>query len=126
MDAAVSLNRCLVSCGLSGEESNLADALELQGEAFSLRRDPANLEQAFTEAVQIRKLAADRDPHSSVQLVACLREYAESLVRVDLPSQALQQLTLAMAIFRTNGLSMQSNAKRVGFTFNALCSDCRK
>ena len=108
VDATVSLNRCLISCGLSGEESDLADVLELQGEAFSLRRDPANLERAFTEAVKIRKLAGDGDPHSSVQLVACLRQYAESLVRVDLPSRAVQQLTLAMAISRMNTPSMQS------------------
>jgi hypothetical protein len=108
VDGAVSLNRCLISCGLYGDESNLADVLELQGEACSLRRDLTNLEQAFTEALQIRKLAADRDPHSSVQLVSCLRQYAESLVRVDLPYQALQQLKLALAVLRTDLRSMQS------------------
>ena len=108
VDGVASLNRRLISCGLYGDDSDLADVLELQGEAFSLRQDPTNLERAFTEAVQIRTLAADRDPHSSVQLVACLREYAESLVRVNLLSQATHQLALALAVLQTHLPSMQS------------------
>lgn len=108
VDGVVTLYRCLISCGLAGDDSDLADVLELQGEAYALRGDPTNLQRAFTEAFQIRKLVVDRDPHSSVQLVACLRQYAESLIRVDLPFQAMQQLTLVMSVLQSNQPSVES------------------